>query len=203
MGARQRPRPNPRKSDESRYGTVHLRTAAAGRAGGRGRRAAVRAHSQLELVVCGAAPAPCRFRVALVAAAAAAPEIARTRLATLAVDAAGTAATGGRAVQALEVARCRPAQGDPGALPAVQATARGRAGAHPQELPSVPEPDPGTAPRVAATFSRSAAAGAPAAQREIAAMSGHDAGRCGGQFQVSIGNFAPIQATASVRSALG
>src|SRR5688572_32779288 len=121
MGARQRPRPNPRKSDEGRIGTVHLRTAAAGRATGRRRGAAVRARSQLELVVCGAAPAPCGFRVALVAAAAAAPELARTRLATLAVDAAGTAATGGRAVHALEVARCRPAQGDPGALPAVQA----------------------------------------------------------------------------------
>src|SRR5688572_11062205 len=203
MGARQRPRPNPRKSDESRYGTVHLRTAAAGRAGGRGRRAAVRAHSQLELVVCGAAPAPRRFRVALGAAAAAAPELARARLATLAVDAAGTAAAGGRAVQALEVARRRPAQGDSGALPAVQATARGRAGAHPQELPSVPEPEPRAAPRVAATLSRSAAAGAAAAQRETAAMSGHDAGCCGSQHHVWIGSFAPIQATASVSSARG
>jgi hypothetical protein len=73
----------------------------------------------------------------------------------------------------------------------------------PQELPSVPEPDSGAAARVAATFSRSAAAGAAAAQREIAAMSGHDAGRCGGQSQVWIGSFAPIQATASVRSARG
>jgi hypothetical protein len=34
-------------------------------------------------------------------------------------------------------------------------------------------------------------------------MSGHDAGRCGGQLQHSIAGIAPIEATASVRSARG